>query len=262
MSTPDVPHRIEFTFELDAPADLVWEAIATARGMSSWFMPSEIEEREGGAVAFHMGDTSSEGTVTGWDPPRRLVYEEPDWAALSGHEGSPVSPMVSEFLVESRSGGTCVLRVVTSAFGTGADWENEFWEEMGQSWKPFFDNLRIYLTDFPGQSATLFEASTALAGDTRDVIEAMRRTLVVDDAGSVEAQGLNGRVHREDPSGFLVRLSEPLPGYMTFYAFGGPDGSTIGAITGWLFSDDAPAYAENAQTAWKAWLESLAIPAA
>ncbi len=32
----------------------VWDAIATANGISSWMMPTELEEREGGAVAFHM----------------------------------------------------------------------------------------------------------------------------------------------------------------------------------------------------------------
>jgi len=39
--------------------------------------------------------------------------------------------------------------VVTSAFGTGADWENEFWEEMANGWAPVLDNLRLYLTHFP-----------------------------------------------------------------------------------------------------------------
>lgn len=35
-----------------------------------------------------------------------------------------------------------------------------------------------------------------------------------------------------------------------------------GAIQGWLFSDDAPAFVEREQPAWKAWLENLPIPAA
>jgi uncharacterized protein YndB with AHSA1/START domain len=263
MTTPDVPLRLEFSFELEATPERVWDAIATGPGLNSWFLPTDIEEREGGAVAFHMGDTSSEGSVTGWDPPRRLVYEEPDWAALSGHEDASVTPMVSEFLVEARSGGTCVLRVVTSAFGIGADWENEFFEEMSESWKPFFDNLRIYLTDFPGQRATSFEASTTVTGGADAAVSAMRRALVDggDGEDSIEANGLAGRVHREDPSGFLVRLTEPLPGYMAFYAFGGPDDSTNAAITGWLFSDDAPAYVERERPAWTAWLENLALPA-
>ena len=30
---------------------------------------------------------ASHGTITGWEPPRRIAYEEPDWAALVGHDG-------------------------------------------------------------------------------------------------------------------------------------------------------------------------------
>ena len=57
-------------------------------------------------------------------PARRIAYEE-DWASLVGHPGADVTPLATEFLVEARSGGTCVVRVVTSAFGTGADWEDD-----------------------------------------------------------------------------------------------------------------------------------------
>ena len=72
----------------------------------------------------------------------------------SGHAGADVTPLATEFLVEARSGGTCVVRVVSSAYGTGADWENEFWGEMDTGWAPMLDNLRIYLTHFAGQRAT------------------------------------------------------------------------------------------------------------
>lgn len=245
MTNPDVPLRIEFSIELPGSPALVWDAIATASGLSSWFLPTDIEEREGGALAFHMGDTSSEGTVTGWDPPRRIEYEEPDWAQMTGHEGSPVTPMVSEFLVEAQAGGTCVLRVVTSAFGTGAEWEREFWDDMEKSWMPFFDNLRLYLTDFPGQTATMLEATSTIAGSPESVVAAMRRELGAERAGSsIDRPGLRGHVHRDDPSGFLVRTDDPVPGYVSFSSHE-YDGSTTAAIAGWLFSDDAPAYVER-----------------
>lgn len=68
--------------------------------------------------------------VAGWDPPRRLVYEE-DWAALVGEDPDALSPLTSEFLVEARSGGTCIVRVTSSRFGIGADWESAFWHDIG-----------------------------------------------------------------------------------------------------------------------------------
>jgi uncharacterized protein YndB with AHSA1/START domain len=148
MTTPDVPHRFELTVEVPGTPEQVWDAIATANGISSWMLPTELEEREGGTVVFHMGpEMSSKGTVTGWDPPRRLVYEEPEWYALVDQEPN-VTPLVSEFLVEATSGGTCVVRVVSSAFGTGADWEGEFFADMAKGWTPMFDHLRLYLTHF------------------------------------------------------------------------------------------------------------------
>ena len=90
--------------ELPGTPEQVWDAIATANGISSWFLPTDLEERLGGAVSFHMGETSSDGTITGWDPPRRIEYEEPDWASLVGREDADVTPLVTEFLVEATSG--------------------------------------------------------------------------------------------------------------------------------------------------------------
>jgi hypothetical protein len=34
-----------------------------------------------------------------------------------------------------------VIRVVTSAYGSGADWENEFFAEMVAGWAAMLDNL-------------------------------------------------------------------------------------------------------------------------
>ena len=148
-ATLNVPYRLEFSVEVPGTPEQVWQAIATAKGMSAWFTPTEIEEREGGPLHFTMGpDMGSEGQVTSWDPPRRLVYEE-DWAALMGKDPDALSPLTSEFLVEAQSGGTCIVHVTSSGFGTGAAWESEFWDEMGCGWMPFFDNLRLYLTSRP-----------------------------------------------------------------------------------------------------------------
>jgi uncharacterized protein YndB with AHSA1/START domain len=260
MTTPDVPLQIEITVELPGTPQQVWDAIATAKGISSWFLPTDLEEREGGHVVFHMGDTTSEGTVTGWNPPERLVYEEPDWNTMTGHADSPVTPMVSEFLVEAQSGGTCVLRVVTSAFGTGADWEQEFWDDMEKNWRPFFDNLRLYLTDFPGQQATSLEASAKVDGEVDAVLAAMRRELGADGPGApIDRLGLRGTVHREDPMGFLVRLSEPVQGLMSFSSF--DNDGTQAVVAAWLFSDDAPAYVERERANWQRWLDTLTVPA-
>jgi uncharacterized protein YndB with AHSA1/START domain len=261
-SNPDIPLRMELTFELAATPRQVWDAIATADGISSWFLPTDLDQHEGGKIVTHMGDTSSPGEVTGWDPPRRFAYIEPEWAALAGHEGEPVTPLATEFLIEARSGGTCVLRVVSSAFGTGADWEQEFFEGMEQGWRPFFDRLRLYLTDFRGQRAAILEANRTVPGPAGPVFAAMRDDLGVREVGqAVDAHGLTGRVERIDEWDLLLRVTDPVPGYIGLSAFGvGEESSAM--VHGHLFSEAAAGFVERAQPAWQEWLQGLPIPAA
>ena len=64
-----------------APPEEVWQAIATGPGISSWFVPSEVEEREGGTAVSHFGpgdSMDSVGTVTAWEPPHRFVVDSRD----------------------------------------------------------------------------------------------------------------------------------------------------------------------------------------
>lgn len=263
-SNPDVPLRVELTFELPGPAEQLWRAIATAEGITSWFLPTDLEERDGGAIVTHMGETSSPGTVTGWDPPRRLAIQEPGWAALAGHEGAPVTPLATEFLIEARSGGTCVLRVVSSAFGTGADWEQEFFEEMEKNWRPFFERLRLYLTHFPGQHATVLEASHTVKGTLAGpVLAAMRGSLGVDEVGqALDARGLSAHVERIGVSDVLLRVTDPVPGYVGFGAFDTGEDDAMAVVHGQLFTEAAPAFVDRERPGWQDWLEGLAIPAA
>lgn len=267
MTTPDVPMRMERTFELPGTPEQVWDAIATAEGISSWFLPTEVEEREGGAICAHMGEIDSPGTITAWDPPRRLVYEEPEWAAMVGRADAPVTPMVSEFLVEAQSGGICLLRLTTSAFGTGADWEGEFFEDMQKNWLPFFDNLRLYLTHFPGQHATTLSVSADVPGEADAVWSEVRRALGAAEAGQpFEARGHRGHVERVSsspgPNELLLRITDPVPGLLSFFAYGKSDGVAMAVVGGYLFSDEAAEYVQREQPAWQAWLEGLAVPTA
>jgi hypothetical protein len=206
---------------------------------------------------------SSAGTVTGWDPPHRLVIEEPDWAALTGHDPASVTPMITEFVVEARSGGTCSLRVVTSAFGQGADWEQECFTSMEMYWRPYFDNLRRYLTSFPGQKVTSLSAAAEVPGTLDGVWDALRQSLGAGTVGqAVEVRGLTGQVERiGGPHELLVRSTTPVPGFLGFLLLEGDDDMVNVQLEGYLFSDDAPTYVEREKPQWKAWLESLAVTA-
>ena len=40
-----------------------------------------------------------------------------------------------------------MIRVVTSAYGSGADWENEFFAEMVDGWDAMLDNLATHFKE-------------------------------------------------------------------------------------------------------------------
>lgn len=263
MSTaPHVPYRLQFSVEVPGTPEQVWQAVATAQGMSAWFLPTDMEEREGGALHISMGEgMGSDGHVTAWEPPRRLVYEE-DWAALMGKDPAELSPMTSEFLVEARSGGTCVVHVTTSGFGTGADWEQEWWDDMGTSWKPSFDVLRLYLAHFPGQQATQLEVSAVHPGDAESVWAALRRALDLGDEGTAfEARGVSGTVERVATRQAIVRLTAPVPGMLSVGAHEADEGQAYASLRAHLFSPDAADYVRREQPAWQEWVDGLTVRA-
>ena len=262
-TTPTVPVGVSFEVEVPGTPDQVWAALATSGGLSSWFLPTDVEERAGGAVVTHMGDIDSPATITAWEPPYRLVYEEPEWASLVGREGAAVTPLASEFVVEAKSGGTCVVRVVTSAFGTGADWENEFMTEMLDGWMPFFDNLRVYLAHFPGQNATSMELSTKVTSDGAAAWDRVRSAIgEVPVGGTVSVRGLSGPVHQAAQGALLARVDGAASGLLGLHAWEtGPDSSMV-VLRTWLFSDGAAGYVERERAGWQAWLDDLAsLPA-
>ncbi|AEE44548.1 SRPBCC family protein [Cellulomonas fimi] len=261
-STPHVPYRLEFSVEVPGTPEQVWEALATAKGMSAWFTTTELEEREGGALRFVMGpEMDSVGKVVRWDPPHRLVYEE-DWAALMGKDPDSLSPLTSEFVVEATSGGTCVVRVTSSGFGVGADWEPQWWDTLGPDWKPFFDNLRVYLEHFAGQSATQLEAQATHAGDPVAVWQAARDALGVGDEGtSVELRGATGTVEKVVDRHALVRLTAPVPGVLNLWSYGEEDGKATVGVRAYLFGAEAPEYARREEPAWQSWLQGLTVSA-
>src|SRR5436189_210966 len=105
-------HSVEVETEVPGTPEEVWQAIATGPGISAWFVPTKLEEREGGALVLDFGPGMvSEGVITAWDPPRRFVCEN------KGGMG-PGSPTVAdEWTVEAKSGGTCRVRVVEPTSG-------------------------------------------------------------------------------------------------------------------------------------------------
>ena len=152
---------VQVEVEVPGTPEEVWQAIATGPGISSWFVPTEFEERDGKPVAVTLNfgpGMESRSAVTAWDPPRMFAAQGEGWG------GSP--PIADEWSVEARAGGICVVRVVHSLFASTDDWDNQL-EGTESGWPGFFRILRIYLTHFRGQRSAMMQWIAPAAGTVR-----------------------------------------------------------------------------------------------
>ncbi|TQM02098.1 SRPBCC family protein [Pseudonocardia kunmingensis] len=171
--------RLEKRIELDAPPEQVWDAIATGPGIAAWFVPHDVQPREGGTVEQdYGGGFTTRGRVTAWEPGRRFAYgafdRPPDHASDRPDDGRP--QYAYEFLVEGRDGGGTVLRFVQSGFLDGADWDDEY-DSFDTGWTLFFANLRSYLRHFAGLPVRNAVAMSYTAGSARDIWPVLHRAL-------------------------------------------------------------------------------------
>lgn len=240
--------------EVPGTPEEVWEAIATGPGITSWFVPTEM--RADGSMVLTFGP-GMEATArkTAWDPPRRFAAEGEGFAP-----GAP--PLATEWTVEARAGGTCIVRVVHSLFTSSDEWDDQL-EATESGWPGFFRTLRLYLTHFRGQhGATIqvFGTSPQPASATWPQL-AGALTLDALAAGGVwaaptGAPTLAGHVvdsGDEPPHQRLIQLHAPLPGIAhVFVVTMGPQ--TLVAIRIYLYGDSAPAIVARDEPVWQQWL--------
>src|SRR6187200_3079862 len=68
---------MERTYEVAATPEQVWDAIATADGISAWMLPTRLDPRIGGEVSFDLDGSNLTGVITDYEPNVRFAYEEP-----------------------------------------------------------------------------------------------------------------------------------------------------------------------------------------
>jgi uncharacterized protein YndB with AHSA1/START domain len=251
MTDQDDPRRgDEVAREVPGTPEEVWDAIATGPGISAWFVPTELEEREGGAVVFHLGLDDAQATITGWEPGRRIAYEE----AWPVEEGADPVTLATEFLIEARAGGTCVVRIVSTFDAEGF---GDALEGMGEGWTAFLDNLRIYLTHFAGEpAATITVTGTADAPKAEAWAELTRALGLPDaapgdrvEAGAGDAR-LAGVVERAEVGDLLLRDARAITGVAVFVW----EDRTYTALRLSCFGPDAAAEAAAARAVWEPWM--------
>jgi uncharacterized protein YndB with AHSA1/START domain len=244
--------------ELPGTPEEIWQAIATGPGISSWFVPTTLDGRVGGQVAANFGPgMDSVATITAWDPPHRL-------AADSSDSLGPNGPTVgTEWIVEARSGGTCIVRVVHSWIASGDDWDNQF-EGHVHGWQAFFRILRLYVTHFRGLPCTAFQLMGGAPEPKSAAWSALTSALGLNGAGvgdrvksAAGAPALAGLVERAGEAAFpeelLLRLDGPAPGIAHLFAMA-MGGQIYLPIRLYLYGRGAAALVAREEPVWQKWM--------
>jgi uncharacterized protein YndB with AHSA1/START domain len=159
-----------------ASVDEVWAAIATGPGIDSWFMGrNQVDPGPAGSVTTDVGGFVSTGAVTKWDPPNHFAYRSDE-----GGERF----VAFEYLIEGRDHGSTVLRMVSSGFLPGDDWEAEF-EAMTVGGAMYFGTLIAYLDHFAGRFATSINVTGPPVTDWPAAWAALRAGLGLGDQPAV-----------------------------------------------------------------------------
>src|SRR3954469_21136840 len=234
---------VQVEFEAPGTPEQVWQALATGPGISSWFVPTDIDERDGKPVAvnYHFGPGMEiRSVVTAYDAPRTFAQQGEGMTP-----GAP--PMATEWSIEARGGGICIVRVVHSLFASTDDWDNQL-ESAKAGWSGFLNILRIYLRHFRGQRSAIMQVTSPIASTEAEAWETLTAALGVKGvsvgqrwtrpAGVSPLSGLHEDV-TENPYDALLRLDKPGPGIAALGAVTYPGGQSVVAMNLYMYGDQA-----------------------
>lgn len=250
--------------EVPGTPEQVWQAIATGPGISSWFVPTQVQERAGGAIQSNFGPgMDSAATITEWQPPQRFVAESQDL-------GPEAPPVATEWHVEARDGGTCTVRVVHRWFASTDDWDAQF-EGHTHGWQAFFRILRLYLQHFSGQPSTAFQLMGMAPEPSAEAWAALTSALglsgaavgqpVTSAAGAPVLSGIVEGVGFPGHPELLLRLERPAPGLAHLFPLA-MGGTVYLPIRLYLYGELAPAAVAEQEPRWQTWLAERFAPGA
>lgn len=249
---------LEFEVEVEGTPEEVWQAIATGPGISSWYVPHQVEERPGGDTTSSFGpepEMQIPGTVIAWEPPSRVLF-----SGVGDH-----ATFAFEWLVEARDGGSCVVRLVNTGFGDGDDWDAQY-DGMAEGWHLFLYNLQLHLQHFRGRHGRAMLPMTVLPGTPDTSWSHLVGSLgfppspQVGDRVSTAGTGappLSGTVLHASSWRLAILLDEPAAG-TAFVAAERMGDMTGASVWSYLYGDDRDALAERDEPRWREWLAGIA----
>ena len=256
---PSGRRSVQVEFDVPGTPEQVWHALATGPGISSWFVPTDIDERDGKPVAvnYHFGPGMEiRSVVTAYDEPRMFAQEGEGMIP-----GSP--PMATEWRIEARAGGTCIVRIVHSLFASTDDWDDQL--EMAKGgWAGFLNILRIYLAHFSGQRSAIMQVTTPIASTEAEAWETLTEALGVKGVRVGQrwttppgVSPLGGVVEllTENPYDALLRLDEPGQGIAALGAVTYPGGQSVVGMNLYMYGDKAAEIVARETPRWEAWFQ-------
>ena len=256
----DSPGRRSIQVEREVPGtpEQVWAALATGPGISSWFYSTDVEERAGGVLCYHTGyQMDSEARITVWDPPHRFSHEGRD----CGEDGPPTR---TEWTIEPRADGRCLVGVVHTVFTESDDWDESLLSfEAG--WPQVLAILDLYLGHFRNPPASIVRALATLDAGAHDAWVALLGALGAEGLApgapwSLSAPGaadLAGVLEEARPGRqpyAVFRLDQPAPGIAAASTYKISEKATA-TLSLYFYGDDAPAVAARDEAAWQAWIK-------
>ncbi len=254
----DESRSIELAIEVPGSPEEVWRAVATGPGISSWYVPHCVDERAGGAATASFGpepEMQVAGRVAAWEPPRRVLFD--------GGEG--VEGLAFEWLVETGASGACTVRLRSTGFGRGEEWDAQY-EGMTEGWQLFLFNLKLHLEHFRGQSARASLPTATWAGPRRETWIRLTGALGIPPAPAVGERievgahgtpALAGTVADAARWRLALLVDQPAPG-TAFLAVEGSGEQVCVSVWSYLYGKDGIAAAERDEPRWRQWLAERA----
>jgi len=256
IKEPSGRRYIQVEAEVPGTPEEVWQAIATGPGVSSWFVPTEADDHVGGVVTSHFGPgMDGVATITAWDPPHLF-------AAESQNMGPGAPPLATEWTVEARAGGTCIVRVVHSLFADTDDWDREL-GGMENGWPSFFHILRLYLIRFRGLPSATFQVMGFASDSPREAWSRLIAQLGLNSiaegqhwtspAGPPPLAGVVERISLHSDPHQVLRLDQPADGVALLNACG-MGGQVFVSLCFYFYGEGAAASVADSEPRWQAWV--------
>ncbi|MGN0099301.1 MAG: SRPBCC domain-containing protein [Dietzia sp.] len=259
VRTDDGSTRVVCGVPLPVAPEVVWDAVATAEGIASWFVSCAMEPRVGGRIvqfadpgapdpttgpeaAAEAMLTATVGEITEYTPPTagapgRFAYVERDWMG----EGVPVPPWETSCEVDDDEGGSVLT--LRSGFASVGELAEQSVSGSVDGWAQALTVLAHRLTHRPADGVVTVDAATDPVQQTVPELWArVTSRLIAPAAGAGHnpaggpggGSGNSGVVARSGEVGGIVVteseasrtliLSAPVDGMLELFAF--PAGET------------------------------------